>query len=108
MKRKGRKKEEGECRRCGRCCQSMVFWIDRANSADGWDHLEWARLHTPEEIVFEYDEHGNRWWGIELPIPCRELEQDSDGLYRCRIYERRPQMCREYSGKHFNPDCGLP
>lgn len=51
------------------------------------DQIRWYLLH---ENVSVWVQDGA--WHLEVRVPCRHLEPDN----RCGIYERRPDLCREY------------
>jgi Fe-S-cluster containining protein len=78
--------------------------VDKAYTEDGLDHLEWARYHGLK-IAYREDAEGRRLWGIELDAPCRHLRGDAGGKTSCVIYESRPGMCRDYTGKGDFPEC---
>lgn len=68
------------CRKCGAgCCKTMLFDFSRADE----DEIE-AML--TRSVGYE----GGRFM---ISVPCKHLGGDD----RCKIYERRPKLCREYA-----------
>lgn len=51
------------------------------------DQVRWYLLH---ESVVVWVQDGE--WHLEVRVPCRHLQPDN----RCGIYDRRPDICREY------------
>jgi Fe-S-cluster containining protein len=84
------------CVTCGRCCQVMILDglpVDRRTPMDrSW--LEWIALHGATPRVVRQD--GRRSLTLTLPSPCSKLIQKK-GAHRCRIYRKRPYICRAYS-----------
>jgi Fe-S-cluster containining protein len=84
------------CIACGKCCQVMILDglpVDRRTSMDrSW--LDWIALHGATPRVVR--EAGRRSLTLTVPTPCSKLVQKK-GAYRCRIYRKRPYICRTYS-----------
>lgn len=97
--------EKKSCSRCGNCCREIFFLIDKAYTEEGLDHLQWARHHGLK-IAYREDPNGRKLWGVELDAPCKHLKEAENGKTSCQIYENRPQMCRNYTGKNEFPECG--
>ena len=76
------------CEGCAKCCVHVNHEIDPPRNDEDCDYIIWFLLH--ENItVWVDDEHV---WYIEFKTPCKALQDEL-----CSIYERRPQVCREYS-----------
>jgi len=80
------KAEKGEaggvCSRCGKCCEVIAFGM--AYGGLDWNEYYWARGCKIEPPV-----------GLVVPSRCPHLQFDElVGLYRCDIYDTRPQLCR--------------
>ena len=69
------------CKACGKCCTYMELPV--VSDKDGY--YAWLAMHDVE-IVFS---HG---------LLCARIEQPCSRLVdgKCSIYDRRPQMCRDY------------
>lgn len=90
-----------DCSGCGACCMTM-------NSPPGFGGVEVMLFATPEDerrfhdapqeaqdLVFAYyDRIENLPHGEEIPEgPCCWFDAESR---RCRFYEHRPSVCREF------------
>lgn len=76
------------CRECGgQCCRYFALQIDTPRSASDYDNLRWYLAHQQVAIFVE-----GRDWYLQINNPCRYLAAD----YSCAMYERRPQICRDY------------
>ena len=75
------------CHGCVKCCMHLNHEIDPPESNEDCDYIIWFLLH--ENISIWVDDE-NVWY-IEFKTPCKELKNDL-----CGIYDRRPQVCREY------------
>ncbi len=81
---------KSDCDDCdGRCCRYIATELDRPRSKRDYDHIRWFLLH--QNVTVYIDRSGQ--WFIEFQTPCRELQPDN----RCRIYDRRPRICREHN-----------
>lgn len=71
------------------CCKYVVTEIDTPEDLEDFENIKWFVIH---ENVFVYvDEDGT--WNLEFVTRCKFLGDDN----RCTIYEKRPQICRDYS-----------
>jgi Fe-S-cluster containining protein len=81
-----------DCTQCANCCRETVTVVDEADM----ERLVAALGMTVPalcEAYLEFDEdYGGRWL---LPAPCPLLKGNL-----CRVYEARPQECREYPHLH--------
>ncbi|UJR78445.1 YkgJ family cysteine cluster protein [Sandaracinus amylolyticus] len=76
-----------ECTACGACCTSSSPQHARVTGDD------WSRLGEDAERWTEWI--GNRAFMRIEHGRCVALEARRDGRFACRIYERRPAVCRE-------------
>jgi len=77
------------CDECGgKCCTYFAWEIDAPRKAADWDHLRWLVSHRNTSVYLEDDV-----WYMFVQEPCEHL--DANG--RCRVYNRRPKTCRDYS-----------
>lgn len=94
----------GSCNRCGRCCRLLAVgvpaWLGRRSRL-----LAMVRGYYEENYGFVYE--GFRADGCVV-FSCASL--GSDNL--CRIYRRRPRLCRQYPDAwgpdrpDLYPECG--
>lgn len=77
------------CSHCnGKCCRYIALPIDKPTTYEEFDYVRWYILHDKTAVFVE-----NGDWFLLVNTPCKELGPDN----RCMIYEKRPQICREYS-----------
>lgn len=77
------------CDKCGGlCCQYFCFEIDEPDDFEEFDDIRWYICH--EGVSVHIDEDGD--WYIQIMNPCNNLDDDN----RCKIYEDRPIICRNY------------
>jgi len=72
------------CNKCARCCQEFSYEL---NEDELWvqkfvKFLEIARLYSLLELVKE----------VKIIIRCKDLDENN----LCKIYEKRPQRCRDF------------
>lgn len=79
-----------KCDRClpAKCCTYVSFEIDKPEELSDYENLLWYVAHTGVELYI----HKKSWY-MNVLNRCEFLGADN----RCTAYERRPQICREYS-----------
>lgn len=85
------------CRKCeARCCRYFALELDTPRNKDDFENIRWYLAHRGAEVFVE-----RRKWFLEVKTRCRYLTKD----HRCKIYEKRPQVCRDYDRKtcEFTP-----
>jgi Fe-S-cluster containining protein len=85
--------EQGHpCRSCGAtCCRYVAVALSPPRERADHDLIHWYLLHR--KVCIYIDRDGD-WW-VQVGTNCRHIAADGS----CGIYERRPQLCREY-GTH--------
>ncbi len=84
------------CEFCdAKCCRYFALPIDKPSTFEEFDYVRWYLLHEGASVFVE-----NGDWFLLVHSPCKELGPDN----RCRIYETRPQICREYSTERCEYD----
>jgi len=93
-----------KCQRCGQCCMSAFMAMDnRPIGEDEKEIAKYIKLHHCEPM--RYQTPKGDVLAIKIPLVCAWLEFDEDKqCYRCKDYEHRPQVCREYFCKRCNPE----
>jgi Fe-S-cluster containining protein len=77
------------CTRCpALCCSYVSTEIDAPTTRRDFDILRWYLMHPGVRV---YCEGGTDSWFLQFMTRCRNL--GDNGL--CRIYEERPQICRD-------------
>ena len=88
------------CHEPGRCCRSIVL-----NHGDG--EMTWWADNDPAEVLAE---HIGEHWFVPIEAEKRSYQSGEGHTYhsgrwrctalgedgRCTVYERRPQLCRNY------------
>ena len=87
-----KKKSVKGCEGCGgKCCQYMAVETETPRSIDAFEELAFYIYHGAKVVVQK--DAGRRQWLLEFAGHCRHLTTAG----RCRVYERRPKVCREHS-----------
>ena len=86
------------CQRCGLCCivcDMRLEEMTKENTPAVMDRMRWLNLHRCDtQIVTRKD--GRKFTALRIPIMCVKLDQDKDGKYKCKDYENRPQLCKDF------------
>jgi uncharacterized protein len=78
-----------QCGSCSsKCCRYFMFEIDPPVSKSDFENIRWYLCHHNTTIYIE-----NKKWYIHIDNACRFLDESG----RCRIYEKRPHICREHN-----------
>ncbi len=86
---------KSQCKKCsGLCCRYFALPIETPETKADYDDIRWYLCH---EGISVFVEKGD--WYINMKNMCRHL---SGKDYKCRIYDRRPKICRKY--KHVDCD----
>lgn len=79
-----------DCSSCdGKCCKYVVLEIDEPEDLEDFENIKWFICHKDVKVFI--DEEGE--WYIEFSTPCKFLDKNN----LCTIYEKRPQICRDYN-----------
>jgi Fe-S-cluster containining protein len=77
------------CQRCGaKCCRYFCFQIDTPDSYEEYEDIRWYLAHRNISVHID----GGDWY-ISIQNRCKYLGPDN----RCRRYDNRPLICRDYS-----------
>ena len=87
--------QPASCVACGLCCEGNGSPVTLYASRPEWHSQHPYRPPgLPEELIREIDEHfGGLFRGQEPPERCLWFDVEAR---RCRHYEWRPQVCRDY------------
>jgi Fe-S-cluster containining protein len=84
------------CDKCtGLCCRYFALPIETPEDKEDYDDIRWYLCHKDITVFVEDGD-----WYINIKNRCRYL---SEADYSCKIYNKRPRICREYATK----DCDL-
>ena len=82
------------CKICrSQCCQYYALQLDTPRSYEDFEKLKWFLVHEKTKIFVDKKE-----WFLEVLNPCRFLTEE----YHCSIYDKRPQVCREYGRERLS------
>jgi Fe-S-cluster containining protein len=78
------------CEHCnGMCCRYVALEIDKPEELADFENIKWYVSHKNVIVFIDEDDE----WYIEFSTPCKFLGEDN----RCKNYESRPKICREYT-----------
>ena len=84
-----------QCEKCtGLCCRYFALPIETPEDRDDFDDIRWYLCHKDVTVFIEDGD-----WYINIKNKCKHL---SDNDNRCKIYTKRPNICRGY--KHDDCD----
>jgi Fe-S-cluster containining protein len=86
------------CHECtALCCRYFALEIDAPEDRDDFEILKWYLIHGNAWIWVEDGD-----WHLQVDAQCRYLGPGN----ACTIYEKRPQICRDYGlpEKREHPD----
>jgi hypothetical protein len=95
--------EKNPCDGCDLCCRHIAVEIDKPENKKEFDQIRWFLLHEDIWVFIDNDDS----WNLQVNRPCTKLVlskgQAEGGRrkadYICGDYEKRPQICRDYSAK---------
>jgi len=78
-----------QCEKCtGLCCRYFALPIETPETKEDYDDIRWYLCHKNVTIFVEDGD-----WYININNKCRHLTEKD---HRCRIYNKRPRICRQY------------
>ncbi len=80
------------CVLCHGCCSYVTADIEKPETKERIEEYRWYLFHRNTEIFIDND--GN--WQLLFKTPCNELDENG----YCKVYEIRPQICRDYSAEY--------
>ena len=88
---------ENKCDLCIKsiCCSYITQSIDTPRSKAAFQQLIWQVSHRGVSIYKDSD-----GWFLLFETRCEHLEENGN----CGIYERRPQICRDYDNDYCEYD----
>ena len=82
--------KKNQCEKCtGLCCQYFALPIETPEDKDDYDDIRWYLCHEDTTVFVEDGD-----WYININNRCKHLSKKGD---RCKIYKKRPNICRGYS-----------
>jgi len=78
------------CSGCGSlCCRYLAVHVDPPSDLDDCDVVRWYLVHRG--VCVYVDRDGD--WYVQVGARCKRLDRSG----ACTDYERRPNVCRDYS-----------
>lgn len=95
-KAKKKKKQGVDCSECAVCCTYLNIVVERPNDVEDVETLLSYIYHKNADLCL--DEDGD--WSVVFHNRCKQLDKNN----LCKIYERRPYICRNFSEKNCHGD----
>lgn len=90
-----KKVKKSLCTACtGLCCRYFALPIETPEDKEDYDDIRWYLCHKGITVFVEDGD-----WYLNVKNKCKHLAAD----HICRIYEKRPKICRGYHQR----DCDL-
>jgi Fe-S-cluster containining protein len=87
--------KESQCNKCtGLCCRYFALPIETPETREDYEDVRWYLCHKDITVFVEDGD-----WYISIKNMCRHLSVKD---HRCKIYDKRPKICRQY--RHSNCD----
>ena len=81
------------CDKCtGLCCRYFALPIETPEDKEDYDDIRWYLCHRNITVFVEDGD-----WYINIKNKCKHLSEKD---YKCRIYNKRPKICRSYTTKN--------
>lgn len=81
--------KKSQCVKCtGLCCRYFALPIETPEDKDDYDDIRWYLCHKDITVFVEEGD-----WYLNIKNKCKHLSEKD---YRCRIYDKRPNICRKY------------
>ena len=78
-----------QCDECsGLCCRYFALPIDTPKNKGDYDDIRWFLRHKDISVFVEDGD-----WYIKIENRCIYLSKNG---HRCKIYDKRPRICRGY------------
>ena len=85
-----------DCAKCtGLCCRYFALPIETPEDKEDYDDIRWYLCHKDVTIFVEDGD-----WYLNIKNKCKYLSPKD---YKCKIYNKRPRICRGYTVK----DCDM-
>ena len=81
--------KKNQCDKCiGLCCRYFALPIETPEDKEDYDDIRWYLCHKDISVFVEEGD-----WYININNKCRNLSVKDNS---CRIYSKRPRICRGY------------
>ena len=92
------------CKRCGNCCIGAFMSVGVLTDENREWMMEqgrWLAYHRCD-VFLTKNKEGKEVMQIKIPIVCQQLVYKPNEGYVCKIYEKRPLLCRQYMCDNFS------
>lgn len=77
------------CEQCSAlCCKYFALPIETPEDKGDYDDIRWYLCHKGITVFVEEGD-----WYISIKNKCKHLSEKDN---RCKIYDKRPRICRQY------------
>ena len=81
--------KKNQCDKCaGLCCRYFALPIETPEDKEDYDDIRWYLCHKDVTVFVEDGD-----WYLNIKNKCRHLSAKD---HRCKIYAKRPRICRGY------------
>ncbi|MHC4156610.1 MAG: YkgJ family cysteine cluster protein [Planctomycetota bacterium] len=81
--------KNNQCDKCaGMCCRYFALPLETPEDKGDYDDIRWFLCHKDISVFVEDGD-----WYINIKNKCKHLSGKDN---RCRIYGKRPRICRQY------------
>jgi len=92
MAKEKTKKSKSLCKKCtALCCRYFALPIETPHTKKDYDDIRWYLCHKDVTVFVEDGD-----WYINIKNKCRYFSEKD---YRCKIYDKRPGICSNYTVK---------
>ena len=78
-----------QCDKCtGLCCRYFALPLDTPEDKNDYDDIRWFLCHKGISVFVEDGD-----WYVRVQNKCKHLSEKD---HRCKIYNKRPRICRQY------------
>jgi Fe-S-cluster containining protein len=85
------------CTECAKCCTYAAVGINAPNRLRWATDILWYLYHDRTFVYLD----GEGEWSVMFESRCRNLGEDN----LCRIYDHRPELCREFDDQDCEVNC---
>jgi len=90
-----------KCIRCGKCCNTVILALHNTPLSNDKQELgRWVQYHGLQPVkIFNGKENV---LAVKIQSKCEHLETKDGLFYNCKIYDKRPQICKDHWCQEHN------
>jgi len=90
-----------KCNRCGKCCHTVILALHHTPISNDKQELgRWLQYHGLQPMKIYNGKEDVL--AVKIPSKCEHLETKDNLFYSCKIYEKRPQICKDHWCQEHN------